>query len=136
MKMTVNLVVLLATLLFVAGAASAFCGNLVCYSVDGVDVFNPAGSFTGQIWQICFSASPATINVIPPSPPLSNPTYIAVYTDGLIRQAVGYGFNSTAGNAIYMKFHGSNNDIFTGLFSPDGIVEYEIYGIGVTCSAP
>jgi hypothetical protein len=136
MKVMVKLAVLIASLLLVTGVAFAgVCYNPVCYSVDGINVSNPAGNFTGQIWLICLGSTPASISVIPSSPPLSSPAMAAVFTDGLFLQAVGYSPVFPAGNGIYMKFHGSDDGIFNGIFSPDGIMEYRLHGIRVGCPA-
>lgn len=130
MRMIVILAVLLATLLFVTGMAFAGgCIDSACYSVNGTNLTNPAGGFT-QLWQICFSSTPASIGVIPPSPPLSSPVFITVFTDALNRQAVGNSPINPAGNAIYMTFHG---DDFNGILSPDAIMKYRIHGYGVEC---
>jgi len=131
MKMILILGVLLAALLLVTGIAFASCLDRVCYSVYGTNLTNPADSFTAHIWEICFGNTPAVLDgVTPPYPPLSNPTFIAVFTDGVNGQAVGTSPTGATGNAIYMTFHGDN---FNGIFSPDATVEYRIHGYGVEC---
>jgi hypothetical protein len=136
MKIMVKLAVLFAILLLVTGVAFATaCSDLACYSVNGVAVDNPANNFTGQIWQICFSGTPATVEIIPPAPPLFDPTFIALFTDGLGLQAIGSG-GVPAAFPIYLKFHGSDNDIFNGILSPEAMTKYRVHGIRVQCPPP
>jgi len=127
MKTGVILIVLFASLLVVTGAAFALplpsCCEDACYEVTGTDLTNPANSFT-QHWSFCFSDD---IGVACNQPGSTFLFAFSSFFQSLIDQVISF-----QGNAAYIKFHGSDDDIFNGLYYLSGD-QYNIHGVEEPC---
>jgi len=127
MKITVILAVLFASLLVVAGTAFALsCCNDTCYKVTLTDLTDPH-SIPLLHWSVCFDG-----DNLAEVCDLEGPTFLFVasfFRQSLIDQAVSI---NPASTGAYMRFHGSEDDIFNGLFYSSGD-QYEMHGVEEPC---
>jgi len=128
MKMMVKLVVLFASLLVVTGTAFAVsCCEDVCYKVT---VTGLASTYIGKAdWSFCFfDDNLADVCALSPGGP--TPLFqVSFFNQNLIDQAISI---SPVSTGVYMRFHGSEDDIFNGLFYLGGD-QYNIHGVEEPC---
>jgi hypothetical protein len=136
MKIMFILAVLLMSLLVLTGAAFAitFCvdscpGYQACYKVTGTDLNNPANSFM-QDWDFCYSYQSDSLGYLCEGSGTNFLFVFSFFNQGLIDQAIGTSGGPQGG---YMTFHGTDDDIFNGLYY-DGVNQFKIHGVAKECS--
>ena len=111
MKMMVNLAILCATLLLLAGVAFAFppCDDEDCYEVKVTNLDNPAVVMPPFFSKICLvygdKIGKAETDLAP------GPVYLSLFFDPLGLKILAY-VDSCVGS---FKFHGSDNNVITGI---------------------
>ena len=124
MKLTVLLVVLFASLLIVTGAAFAIpCCEDQCFKVTFTSVDNPGNGFTDR-WSICYDDIAANVCNF------GGILFVAREFHGLSLELLSQGGSDFA---AYMKFHGTDNDIFNGRFSDLSNERFLIHGVEEEC---
>ena len=117
MKMMVKLSVLLATLLLLTGVAFAWCN---CYEITATDVDNPTNTHTETV-EVCLDYEYYNGDVCAPDPYRLN---LSLFFEPLGLQILAY----NKGCVGSFKFHGSNNNVVTGIGYCNGNTRWTIWG--------